>query len=125
MKKLFRQAPPKELVERILKSCGLTAGFEELRWFRHEELLLSSQEDWLPELEPYYLPCKASRFLGSGLMTTERLITILRHCIAPHGYELHHQERTLTDKKKHTMYQLYPVRPFLSSGLASLEVTFE
>ena len=100
--KLFRQPPPKELVEQVLRSCGFQ-GLHDLRWFSKAEMRLESEE-WLPELEPYYLPCKARRFLHSDL-AGERLITILRHVVRAHGYDLIAQERLYKDSKQ-TLYQI-------------------
>ena len=76
-KKLFRKEPPKELVEQILRSIGLL-GLHDLRWFTKEELILETNEEWLPLLYPFYLPCKAKRFLDDGF-DANRLITIMRH----------------------------------------------
>jgi hypothetical protein len=120
-KKLFRKEPPKELVEQILRSTGLL-GLHDLRWFTKEELVLSTQEDWLPSLYPFYLPCKAKRFLDDPL-DGHRLITILRHCIRQHGYDLAVQER-LYKEKKHSLYQLQPMKSYKDLSGSTLEVTF-
>jgi hypothetical protein len=108
-RKLFRKDPPKELVEHILRSAGLI-GMTDLRWFTKDELLLAGYEEWLPQLEPYYLPCKAVRFIH-GEMDTARLVTVFRHILRPHGYDLHAQER-LYKEHKHTLYQIQPDNPF-------------
>lgn len=121
-KKLFRKEPPKELVEQILRSTGLL-GLHDLRWFTKEELLLDTNEEWLPLLYPFYLPCKAKRFLDDGF-DANRLITIMRHCIRHHGYDLSVQERLYKDKK-HSLYQLQPVQSYKDLSGANLEVTFD
>jgi hypothetical protein len=121
-KKLFRKEPPKDFVERILRSMGLL-GLHDLRWFTKEELIFDTQEEWLPHLHPFYLPCKAKRFLDDALDAT-RLITILRHCIRPHGYELSVQER-LYKNKKQTLYQLQPIQSYKDLSGSTLEVTFD
>lgn len=121
-KKLFRKDPPKELVEQILRCSGLL-GLYDLRWFTKEELVLDMAEEWLPLLYPFYLPCKAKRFLDIAL-DAHRLITILRHCIRVHGYDLSVQERLYKDKK-HSLYQLQPVQSYKDLSGTTLEVTFE
>ena len=121
-KKLFRKQPPKELVELILRSVGLL-GLHDLRWFTKEELVLTTQEDWLPQLYPFYLPCKAKRFLDEA-MEGNRLITVVRHCIRQHGYDLAVQERLYKDKK-HSLYQIQPMHSYKDLSGSNLEVTFD
>jgi|LauGreDrversion4_2_1035121.scaffolds.fasta_scaffold698809_2 hypothetical protein len=122
-KKLFRAAPPRDLVERILRSCGLSAGFHDLRWFSKDELAVGGAEDWLPELEAYYLPCKASRFLHAGPMDGARMITILRHILRAHQHDLSVQERLYKDQKQ-SLYQVQPVRSYKDLSGMSLQVDF-
>jgi hypothetical protein len=102
-KRLFRQIPPQELVCEILESLKLQ-GLHERRWFTRDELFLESVDEWLPLLEPYYIPCKAKRFLSN--MTHTRVTTIIRHILHPHGYDLRTQERMYKGQKT-TMYQIY------------------
>jgi len=120
-KKLFRQDPPIDLVTSILRATGLL-GMEDLRWFTKDELVLTGSEEWLLHLEPYYLPCKAKRFIH-GEMDTARLITIFRHILRPHGYDIHVQER-LYKEHKHTLYQIQPDNPFRDLSGASMTVEF-
>jgi hypothetical protein len=120
-KKLFRKIPPLEFVEEILRACGFL-GIKDLRWFLKEELQLESAEDWLPFLEPYYLPCKVERFLYS--FSSDACITVFRHILRPHGYTLVTQER-LYKEKKHTMYQIQPLNVFQDLSGGSLEVRFD
>jgi hypothetical protein len=120
-KKLFRSLPPKELVESILRGSGLL-GLHDLRWFSKDELKTAEQEEWLPLLYPYYLPCKAKRFLHETL-DNSRLITILRHILRPHGYDLSVQERLYRDQKQ-SLYQIQPIHSFRDLSGVSLEVDF-
>jgi hypothetical protein len=105
--KMFRKPPPKELVDDILRSCGLQ-GMHDLRWFSRGELKLDGISDWLPLLEPYYIPCKARRFLTSSEMDSARLITVLRHICRPWDHDLITQERLYQDSKQ-TLYQIQPL----------------
>ena len=120
-KKLFRKEPPAELVGMILRASGLL-GVEDLRWFTKDELVMTSSEEWLTLLEPYYLPCKATRFLH-GDLNGSRLVTIFRHILRPHGYDIHVQER-LYKEHKHTLYQIQPDNPFRDLSGSSMTVDF-
>lgn len=102
-RKLFRKNPPKEFVNDVLCYLKLQ-GLSDRRWFTRDELFLESIVEWLPLLEPYYIPCKAKRFLAD--VDTSRLITILRHMLHPLGYDLKTQEK-MYKMQKVTMYQIY------------------
>jgi hypothetical protein len=71
-------------------------------------LRLDGVGEWLPLLEPYYIPCKARRFLLSGEMDSARLITILRHVCRQWDHDLSAQERLYKDAKQ-TLYQIQPL----------------
>lgn len=101
---MFRKVPPLETVESVLRSLKL-GGLSDKRWFSKEELSLDSLEEWLPLLEPYYLPCKAERYLR-GEMTRSRLITVLRHLLKAHEIELKVQEKMVNGRKT-TLYQVF------------------
>jgi hypothetical protein len=118
--KLFRHEPPRDYVEEILRELGLL-GFHDLRWFSLDELSLKTMGEWLPELESYYLPCKAKRFLhewGPG-----SVITVLRHILQCHEYHLVKEER-LYKGLKQTLYQLQPLNSRMDLSGASLQVDF-
>jgi hypothetical protein len=120
--RLFRQLPPQELVQEILVHLKLQ-GLTESRWFSKDELSLSSMDEWIPLLEPYYLPCKAKRFLTE--IDASRIITILRHILNPLQYELRTQER-MYKLQKMTMYQIYSLHTVILDISANrLCVAFE
>ena len=56
-------------------------------------------------------------------MDSLRLMTIFRHILRPHGYDLHAQER-LYKEHKHTLYQIQPEDPFRDLSGASATVEF-
>ena len=89
-KRLFRKIPSEEFVVEILENLKLN-GLQEKRWFTKDELFIDTVDEWLPLLEPYYIPCKAKRFLQN--INSSRVITILRHILHPIGYDLRTQER--------------------------------
>lgn len=102
-KRLFRKLPSEEFVVEILLHLKLQ-GLQDRRWFTRDELYIDTIDEWLPLLEPFYIPCKAKRFLTS--VTSARVITILRHILHPIGYDLLTQERMYRGQKT-TMYQIH------------------
>lgn len=119
--KLFRKEPPREFVESLLRRMGFL-GFGDLRWFSRDEISLEGMEEWLPELEAYYLPCKAKRFLHDWVEGS--VITVMRHVLHVHDYTLQKEER-LYKGVKQTLYQIQPIRASLDLSGVSLEVTFD
>ena len=119
--KLFRKEPPREFVEGLLRRMGFL-GFGDLRWFSRDEIHTESIEEWLPELEAYYLPCKARRFLHEW--TPGSVITVLRHVLHVHDYTLQKEER-LYKGSKQMLYQIQPIRASLDLSGASLLVSFD
>lgn len=119
--KLFRKEPPRDFVDTLLRHLGFI-GFNDLRWFSRDEVRLDTLEEWLPELEAYYLPCKAKRFLH--VWTDGSVITIMRHVLHVHDYTLQKEER-LYKGSKQMLYQIQPVRANLDLSGVSLEVTFD
>ena len=101
---MFREIPPKELVEDILLALGFT-GFTDRRIFFKDSLDFMSLEPYLPILEPYYYPCKAKLFIHDA--TADSILTIIRQILRPHNVHVKAFERT-KDKKKYVEYQLFP-----------------
>ncbi len=126
-KHLFRSVPPREFVEEILRWCGFEHGFGDRRYMSKVGLQhgIQRQEEWLPFLEPYYLPCKAERFFRgrAGPLTPERLVTILRHILRPHMYDCIAEE-VAEHGAKQTLYQIRPVSTQTTVEPPVLEVAF-
>lgn len=119
--KLFRKEPPREFVEGLLRQLGFI-GFGDLRWFSRDEIHMETMDEWLPELEAYYLPCKARRFLYNW--SDGSVITVMRHVLHAHDYTLQKEER-LYKGVKQTLYQIQPIRASLDLSGVSLEVRFD
>jgi hypothetical protein len=119
-KRLFRKIPSKEFVIEILDHLKLQ-GLQERRWFTRDELCLDTVDEWLPLLEPYYIPCKAKRFLLN--MNPSRITTILRHILHPLGYDLRTQEK-MYKLQKTTMYQIYSEEHILDLSANEMIVDF-
>ena len=118
--KLFRKEPSRATVETFLKEMGFL-GFHDLRWFSRDEIRLDTIETWLPDLESYYLPCKAKRFLHIWSDVTP--ITVLRHILHSHGYDLQKEERLYRGGKT-MLYQIQPRQSQLDLSGAILQVDF-
>ena len=101
---MFRKCPPLEIIDQVLR-CLKIGTLAEKRWFSKEELCIDTLDEWLPLLEPYYLPCKAERYLQRGI-TQSRVITILRHLLKSNKIELKVQER-MVNSRKTTLYQVF------------------
>ena len=119
--KLFRKEPPREFVEGLLRRMGFL-GFGDLRWFSRDEIRLDTLEEWLPELESYYLPCKAKRFLYEW--ADGSVITVMRHILHVHDYTLQKEER-LSKGVKQMLYQIQPIRARVDLSGVSLQVSFD
>ena len=105
---IFRKKPPLDVLEEILRSLRRT-GLDDTRWFSKEELPLDTLDHWLPLIEPFYLPCKAERYLHVD-MTQARIVTVLRHICKEHEIEFKTQEKTHNGKKT-TLYQIAIFHP--------------
>lgn len=119
--KMFRKEPSREFVEHILREMGFL-GLHDLRWFSKDEIGVSKLEEWLPDLETYYLPCKSRRFIHTW--TDVSILTILRHILACHQYTLHKEER-LYKGAKQLLYQIQPLTGQFDLSGASLQVNFD
>jgi hypothetical protein len=92
---LFRTQPPWTTVLEVLALLRLPREFPTT--FQKHDIVLEQSAEAVAILEPYYIPCKARKFLD---YTTEtRWITILRHILLPHGYGIVIQETTRNKQK--------------------------
>ena len=103
MAPVFREAPSLELVEQLLKAIGLQ-GTEDFTWFTKKNVNLEKFELCFPELEPYYIPCKAKEYIHSPL-TQSRAITVVRQVLKCYGLALKSIEKSEKGVKT-TWYQI-------------------
>jgi len=103
MKDIFRVLPKKELIEEILLFLQFL-GLHDKRIFTKKDILKDKFEEIVTWIEPYYIPCKAERFLHD--ITPNKQITILRHLLRVIGYDLLVQEKNIYGVKA-TTYQIY------------------
>ena len=120
MSKLFREKPPIDVINTTLHELGFI-GLNDTKLFCAEELRIETLEEWVPLLEPYYLPCKAKRYFDT--LDPRRIITILRHVLPNHGFRLQSYERLHLGKKR-TVYQMHPATPRILSQGEDIRVLF-
>lgn len=102
---LFRKVPPLELLQELVKALHFES-LEDTRWFQKTDISMEVFEQFLPVIEPYYIPCKAKLFLYE--FTQAKAITVLRHLFRAHAYDIHSQEK-VQNQKKITQYKfVYP-----------------
>jgi hypothetical protein len=89
--KIFREKPPAELLEKLIQACRTS---QDNTWFQKSCILLSSVEDLLPELEPYYVPCLFKDYTQTPL-TQIKAVTLLRQVLKEHSMKLVSSEKTI------------------------------
>ena len=102
-KGIFRIIPTTIFIEEIIKSLGFF-GLNDRKIFTKNDISNEKFERILFLIEPYYLPCKAKRFLYN--INELKQITILRHLLRSQGYDLLVQEKVLYSQKV-TTYQIF------------------
>ena len=101
IKHLFRKKPSLELVCDILTALKFS-GLNDTRLFTKNDICIEVFEEFLPQLDPYYLPCKSKLFLRN--FNQIKAITVLRHLLRAHGYKLRAYEKVHQGAKL-TYYQ--------------------
>lgn len=96
---LFRMIPPWTTVLEILSILKLSN--DPPFTFQKQDISLERSIDAVVILEPFYIPCKARKFLD--YTPENRWITILRHILLPHGFVIVSRETT-REKKKAIFY---------------------
>lgn len=113
MPAVWREIPPLELVERFLNAYALK-GLTDTKWFTKRSCSLGEVEALLPEVQPYYMPCKATDLGGD--LTFQVAFRVLRHMVKAHGINLLYVEKSCRGKE--LWYHL-------SSSEANTEVRFD
>lgn len=103
MPPVFREIPPIELVDQVLKTFSLQ-NISDANWFSKQQIRLKEFEDLLPELEPYYIPCKAKDYIHKTI-NVNRAITILRQVLRCYSANLISLEKS-RGGQKNTWYQI-------------------
>ena len=88
---IFKEEPPADLILKFIQGFGLKS-LNDQGWFSKDHVRLDILDTFLIELEPYYLPCKATTYLHESL-TPLRAITILRQLLKTQNISLKSCER--------------------------------
>ncbi len=103
---LFRECIPRDVINEVLALVKFHS-IEDTRVFTMKDLKPAEFDPALLLLEPYYIPCKAKKYLY-GEMTAHRIVTIMRQILRTQGYGLISQERPIGGKKE-LHYQIQPM----------------
>ncbi len=116
---LFSEIPRLNLVEEWLSRLKINQGHvfseEGFDWAIFNQILL--------EIEPYYYPCKAKKYLHRE-HTMNSVLTVLRQLVKPHGLTFRTHER-LVHRKKYYEYYLVPDLAALPDRPVTNQITFD
>jgi hypothetical protein len=116
---ILRKTPPIEFLQQFFEAFQLPpVSLEHTPSFTKEQIKVSQVELLLPELESYYIPCKAQIYLHPPL-TSSRCITIAKHILRANGYSLLSTELSIKGVK-HTQYTIQSN----TQPTSSLDVSF-
>lgn len=116
---LFSEIPSLKVVEDWLGRLKILKGHV----FGEEGFNFDTFEEILLEVEPYYYPCKAKKYLHrEHKMST--ILTVLRQLVKPHGLTFRTHER-LVYRKKYYEYYLVPDLAALPDKPATNTILFE
>ena len=102
---LFSEKVPRAVVNDVLHSLKFDS-IEDTRVFILKDLVPELFESSLLLIEPYYIPCKAQKYLHKPL-TNLRILTIIRQLLRNQNYCLIGQEKT-TNGIRGMHYQIQP-----------------
>lgn len=106
---LFRKQPSDEIIQKIVIAFGFRSLTDRRCFSRADLYKLGTVEvikELKPELETYYLPCKARTYLND--LNCKNVVTILRQCIKTKGYTISSREKYLKGDK-FIIYNLTPI----------------
>ena len=98
MPKIFRENPPIDIINEVLACSGLR-GINDSTAFSRGSIHVEVMESILPELEPYYVPCKADVYIIPPL-TQARGIVIIRQLLKNAKIHLISEERSTNSVKE-------------------------
>lgn len=106
---LFTKPPTQTVLDKIL-FCFDLKGLDDTKIFTKKDLEESKSvdkiNDMIIELNEYYLPCKAKKYLIN--LNNKKIITILRQFIRYYGFFVFSKEKYIQGEK-YISYQLMPI----------------
>lgn len=107
---LFKSIPPLDFVHKLLDIYGLK-DFDDTRFFSRKNLVqndtVKKLEGLVPELENYYIKCKAKRYLTE--LNEKKTITVLRQILKEYGHKIKSQEKYI-EGSKILLYQIDSIK---------------
>lgn len=119
MVNLLRKPVPDDLLVRLVQQIGFK-NLEDPLEIKKPTFRRTDLTETLTELNPYYLPYAAKKYLVEGL-SVPRYLTILRHCLRQRGRELLSRETSERGKK----IMCYRLSPLTEPEPPSFEVDFD
>lgn len=122
---LFRKALTDEVIQEIVSAFGFRS-LKDRRSFSRSDLIKLDTVDKIkemkPQLEQYYLPCKARTYLND--LNEKNVVTILRQCIKTRGYTITSREKYLKGDK-FIIYSLCPLdqKEYVSVVSGNIDMT--
>lgn len=106
---LFRKIPSIEIIIKVVETFGFRS-LSDRRCFSRTDLIklntVKSITELKPELEQYYLPCKARTYLND--LNEKNVVTILRQLIKTQGFTICSREKYCKGDK-FIIYNLCPI----------------
>ena len=106
---LFRKTPSNEIIQKVVETFGFRC-LKDRRCFSRSDLIkldtVSKIQELKPELELYYLPCKARTYLND--LNEKNVVTILRQLIKTQGFTICSREKYCKGDK-FIIYNLCPI----------------
>ena len=106
---LFTKNPSEEIMDKILE-CFDISSLDDTLIFTRKDLVekntLNKMIEIRDDIEVYYLPCKAKKYLYN--LNEKKLITILRQFVRIFGYFIFSKEKYIQGEKYIT-YQIMPL----------------
>jgi hypothetical protein len=106
---LFRKIPSMEIITKVVETFGFRS-LSDRRCFSRTDLVklktVQRITELKPELEQYYLPCKARTYLND--LNEKNVVTILRQLIKTQGFTICSREKYCKGDK-FIIYNLCPI----------------
>ena len=107
---LFKVSPDIKITLQLLNLFGIQS-IDDNHSFTKNNLVdlntVNNVTEIVSDLEKYYLPCKAKKYLTD--LTEKKCITILRQFLKIHNHTLNSKEKYVQGKKK-LFYQVIPLQ---------------
>ena len=112
MKNIFREIPPPQICEDLLKSIGLK-GLHDFNQFNKFNFSYEKVRNILERLRPFYFPIYASTYLDREDFGFNDFLNILRQLLRTMDISLLHNRKRCYEKGKVSYYREYRLKKVL------------